>query len=243
MRYAYSRIQNPRVMWDSATISQWSPYPLRPDFNQRQPKGYPRIDGLSALSHDPPVLPPRALWPQSPSSPRRLVARTLVNSVATGPVRRHGLPVRVFQRRDNIDVLNPMSNLAKEESHQIDRPGLLQGDTRASTPKLESCLAAMVHEAPSKRDRCKTETGQDSPLASRWSRACKSSDRQAVASLLDMCSRKSRLRSSVPRAALWRPRGGLPQNTTWCIIGDSLHENATSGESSDYGINGIRGDR
>ncbi|KAK7207636.1 hypothetical protein BZA70DRAFT_271827 [Myxozyma melibiosi] len=77
--------------------------------------------------------------------------------------------------------------------------GLLLGDTRTSTPKLESCLVAMVHEAPSKRDRCKTETGQDSPLASRWSRACKSSDRQAVASLLDMCSRKSRLRSSVPR--------------------------------------------
>ncbi|KAK7202646.1 hypothetical protein BZA70DRAFT_99935 [Myxozyma melibiosi] len=113
----------PRVMWDSATISQWSPYPLRPDLNQRQPEGNPRIDGLSAWSHDPPVLSPRALWPQSPSSARRSVARTLVNSVATGPVQRHGLPARVFQRRDNLDVLNPLSNLAKEESHQIDRPG------------------------------------------------------------------------------------------------------------------------
>ncbi|KAK7203794.1 hypothetical protein BZA70DRAFT_311967 [Myxozyma melibiosi] len=94
-----------RVMWDSATLSK-SPYPLKPDFTQKAVMNRPRIGGFVNAALEPLG---RADSLQHPS-PR--------GSLATARLTRR----MCFRDANNEDVLNPTSNLAKEEAHQIDRP-------------------------------------------------------------------------------------------------------------------------
>ncbi|KAK7202647.1 hypothetical protein BZA70DRAFT_292159 [Myxozyma melibiosi] len=115
--------------------------------------------------------------------------------------------------------------------------GLLQGDTRASTPKPESCLVAMVHEAPSKRDRARQRQDKTLPwpAGEPASILCLAHERHNATSKESATVNGIGYSQASPRMSA--------TECYRCIIGDSLHENATSEESSDYGINGIRGDR